>query len=173
MAAGKRMLYRKNDVLDVIDITKSAFEVFIVLIIALFAAAASCAFFFRVITVELPDGDGRAEYSFVSLRNTGSISKGDIVSIDDGSDASAGEVLAFEGEAFDSGDDIIVSSALSEMLDDGKIPEGYVLINRDIKHSRGSITAELAKKNNVTGKAVLVIYPFKYFGREADYIVKK
>ena len=70
MAAGKRMLYRKNDVLDVIDITKSAFEVFIVLIIALFAAAASCAFFFRVITVELPDGDGRAEYSFVSLRNT-------------------------------------------------------------------------------------------------------
>lgn len=173
MAAGKRMLYRKNDVLDVIDITKSAFEVFIVLIIALFAAAASCAFFFRVITVELPDGDGRAEYSFVSLRNTGSISKGDIVSIDDGSDASAGEVLAFEGEAFDSGDDIIVSSELSEMLDDGKIPEGYVLINRDIKHSREKMTGELVEKKAVTGKAVVVLYPFAYFGREADYIINK
>ena len=36
MAAKKKTLYRKNDALDVIDIPKSAFEVFLVFVIILF-----------------------------------------------------------------------------------------------------------------------------------------
>lgn len=46
MAAKKRTLYRKNDARDVIDITKSAFEVLLVFIILLIMLAVSCAFFF-------------------------------------------------------------------------------------------------------------------------------
>lgn len=184
MAAKKRTLYRKNDARDVIDITKSAFEVLLVFIILLIMLAVLCAFFLRVITVELPDGDNSTTYSFVAMRNTKSISDGDIISIDDGFYVSAGEVYAIEGEKISVGEDYINSviyndkeyltdSELSEILDDGKIPEGHVLINRDIKHSREKMTGELVEKKAVTGKSVVVLYPFAYFGREADYIINK
>lgn len=184
MAAKKKTLYRKNDALDVIDITKSAFEVFIVFVIILFLIAVSCTFFFRLITVELPDGDDSVTYSFVTKRNTNGISKGDIVSIDEGLYVSAGEVLAVEGESVSVGGNGISSvifngkeypegDELSGILDDGKIPEDYVLINRDVRHSLEKITGELIEKKIVTGKAVTVLYPFAYFGREADYIIRK
>lgn len=77
----------------------------------------------------------------------------------------SGEIdhLIYNGASYFSADE------LKEALPDGKVPDGYVLLTKDLSMDSRYRVGILVSENDIYGRMDWVLYPFSLLGRDAGY----
>lgn len=184
--ARKKPLFRQQEEKDALDLTKSAFELLLVIILLLFATVLFFSVFFRIVTFQRLSRDKVQTYSLICSKSINHLQKGLIVSADTGDSLLAGEVIGLEGEKIRIGDDVhetvgavifrhqtyVSDEALRKVLPELTIPEGYVMLDCDIALEDQLCVGTLVRRKDLEGEAKFLIYPFSLFCKDPALIRK-